>query len=71
MQENLIDYGEANMRPFIEKELCGNCGLCVKVCRYDVFVENEGEIVVLTPEGCIECACCADECPNQAISIRE
>ena len=58
------------MRPYIEKESCTLCGLCVKVCRYDVFVEDE-EIIVLSPEACIECGTCVDECPSEAISLHD
>ena len=59
------------MRPYIDRELCSSCGLCVKVCRYDVFVEDDGEVIPLRPEGCIECGSCADECPSRAIAIHD
>jgi MinD superfamily P-loop ATPase len=56
------------MRPHVEKESCSMCGLCVKVCRSDVFAEDE-EIIVLSPEACTECGACAEECPMEAIDL--
>ncbi len=57
------------MRPYIDKGLCICCGLCVRVCRYDVFVQDNGEIIALRPECCVQCGSCPEECPTQAIFL--
>jgi heterodisulfide reductase subunit A-like polyferredoxin len=57
------------MRTYIDKGLCTCCGLCVKVCGYDVFVDDFGDVIALRPESCVKCGSCLEECPNQAISL--
>lgn len=49
-----------------------NCVLCkytdcVSVCPVDCFYEGEN-MLVIDPEGCIDCGVCVPECPAEAIS---
>jgi len=55
------------VRPYIEEHSCDRCGECVGICPYDVFSRDNGEIIVLTPEDCIECTSCIEQCPGKAI----
>ena len=46
--------------------LCTGCNLCVEVCRTNVLVpdpERGGPPVVLYPDECWFCGCCAADCP--------
>jgi NAD-dependent dihydropyrimidine dehydrogenase PreA subunit len=50
----------------IDEELCTACNMCVEVCRTDVLVPNleEGKPpIVLYPDECWFCGCCAADCP--------
>jgi ferredoxin len=40
---------------------------CVTVCPVDCFYEGEN-MLVIDPEGCIDCGVCVPECPAEAIS---
>ena len=52
--------------PWIDKELCTGCGICIDECPVDtiVLVGDEAEIEM---DGCIRCAICHDVCPLDAI----
>lgn len=56
----------------IDSDLCGGCGTCASVCRFDAITQ------VQTPDGvayqvdeiaCEGCAACFYQCPSQAIRI--
>ena len=53
---------------FVVTEQCIKCKFtdCVDVCPVDCFHEGPN-FVVITPEGCIDCALCVPECPVDAI----
>jgi NAD-dependent dihydropyrimidine dehydrogenase PreA subunit len=57
------------MRPYISEELCNRCGECIETCPYEVFTEEDGLVIVATPEDCIECTACVDVCPRSAIKM--
>jgi len=57
------------VRPYIIETLCKMCGECVALCPYDVFCINGESVVVVSPEDCIECTACADDCPSKAIMM--
>jgi len=61
-----------NQGPIIDPALCIGCNTCVNVCRTDVFVPNlqEGKPpLVLYPDECWFCGCCASDCPRKAIKM--
>ena len=43
---------------------------CVTVCPVDCFYEGEN-MLVIDPEGCIDCGVCVPECPAEAIFPEE
>ncbi len=49
-------------------EPCIGCksGECVEVCPVDCFFDI-GNMLVINPEECIDCAACEDVCPVEAI----
>ncbi len=49
-------------------ENCLDCKFtdCVMVCPVDCFYEH-GNMLVIDPEECIDCAACVAECPVEAI----
>ena len=53
-------------------DLCKGCNHCVEVCQVDVFIPNPEEKkppVILHPDECWYCGCCATDCPNHAITF--
>ncbi len=54
--------------PFLVTDGCINCKYkdCVEVCPVDCFFEG-GNMVVIHPDECIDCAVCEPECPVDAI----
>jgi NAD-dependent dihydropyrimidine dehydrogenase PreA subunit len=56
----------------IDEALCTGCNTCVDVCRVDVMVpnpENGRPPVVLYPDECWFCGCCASDCPEGALRV--
>lgn len=56
------------------EELCTGCNVCVDVCRTDVMVPSPEEgkpPIVLYPDECWFCGCCAADCPvPDAIAVQ-
>ncbi len=53
---------------YVVTEPCIRCRYtdCVAVCPMECFFDA-GEMLVIDPDGCIECAMCVPECPVDAI----
>jgi ferredoxin len=53
---------------YIVAEPCINCKYtdCVAVCPVDCFYEGEN-MLVISPDECIDCGACEPECPVNAI----
>ena len=53
---------------YIVNENCIKCKLmdCVEVCPVDCFYEGEN-MLVISPDECIDCGVCEPECPVEAI----
>jgi len=62
-------------KPYIEKEKCVRCGVCVTLCPADpkavFFKDNDKSIVpVYNYDNCIKCFCCQEICPESAIHLK-
>ncbi len=52
----------------IDLQLCGGCGTCQAVCRFDAVHEDETGFWV-DPIACDGCAACVYQCPEEAITM--
>jgi NAD-dependent dihydropyrimidine dehydrogenase PreA subunit len=53
--------------PVLFTDKCNGCNHCVEVCQVDVYVPNptKGKSpIILHPEECWYCGCCANDCPR-------
>ena len=54
----------------LEREMCDDCGLCLKVCFYDaLYTDRQGHLNT-RPENCDGCGLCVETCPRQALSLK-
>jgi MinD superfamily P-loop ATPase len=53
----------------INKQLCKNCGACVKLCKKKAL--SFMGVVFVLPELCVGCGGCITVCPNKAITKEE
>ena len=56
----------------IDAEKCVGCNNCVETCQIDVFIPSpkKGEPpIILHPEECWYCGCCAVDCPTGAMAF--
>ena len=53
---------------YVVTEACIKCKFmdCVEVCPVDCFYEGEN-MLVISPDECIDCGVCEPECPPEAI----
>ncbi len=53
---------------YVVTDNCVSCKYtdCVSVCPVDCFYEGEN-MLVIDPDGCIDCGVCVVECPAEAI----
>ncbi len=54
----------------LDATLCNGCALCVKVCPHAVFAMLDKRARVVDRDACIECGACANNCEQDAISVR-
>ncbi len=52
--------------PWIKKEDCVGCGICVEECPVDT-VYMEDKTAKIDMSGCIRCGKCHDACPQEAV----
>ena len=52
----------------IDQEICGACGTCQSVCRFDAVYEKSG-VFQVDPIACDGCAACVYQCPSEAIQM--
>jgi len=57
---------------YVVTEDCIKCKYqdCVEVCPVDCFYEGEN-MLVISPEECIDCGVCEPECPAEAIKAED
>ncbi|MEM6687847.1 MAG: ferredoxin family protein [Planctomycetota bacterium] len=58
--------------PHVVAEPCNGCKYtdCVVVCPVECFYED-GNMVYIDPEDCIDCEACVPECPVEAIFFED
>lgn len=54
--------------PYVVTEACIRCKYmdCIEVCPVDCFYEGDN-MLVISPDECIDCGVCEPECPAEAI----
>jgi ferredoxin len=59
------EQGDMNM-PWIDKDMCTGCGMCVEACPVDAIV-LENELAEIHMSDCIRCGTCHDICDQEAV----
>ena len=59
----------------IDPQLCGGCGICAQVCRFDAVLPPAGSgqddcSYRIDPIACDGCAACVYQCPSEAIHMQ-
>lgn len=64
----LLTRAKRRCMTFVITEACIKCKYmdCVSVCPVNCFYEGEN-MLVISPDGCIDCGLCEPECPPEAI----
>ena len=52
--------------PWVDKNECTGCGICVEECPVDV-ISLVNDLAEIDMDGCIRCGICHDVCPQDAI----
>jgi MinD superfamily P-loop ATPase len=53
----------------IDPQLCGSCGICQNICRFDA-IHEDGSLYRVDPIACDGCAACVYQCPEGAIQMQ-
>jgi len=53
--------------PWIDRQKCNNCGLCVDVCTCNAIIMEDGVVTIIETEECGWCTICEAVCPLMAI----
>ena len=59
-------YKEVFIMPWIDRESCTACGICVDGCPVDA-ISMEMETVEINMAECIRCGICHDVCPTESV----
>ncbi len=54
----------------IDQQLCGGCGVCTTICRFEAIVFNDNQYSI-DSINCEGCGYCARVCPENAITMDE
>jgi len=52
--------------PWVDKEICIGCGICIRECPVNAIVMEDGKAVI-DMEKCIRCKKCHEICPQKAV----
>ena len=58
-------------KAFADKNICGACGVCTKVCPRQAIEIIKGCYAKIYEEKCIGCGICAKNCPAGCIEVKE
>ncbi len=56
--------------PFVNEELCNQCGECSRFCQYNALFTSSEKVIVF-PDLCHSCGGCALVCPKEAITEKK
>jgi uncharacterized protein (DUF362 family)/NAD-dependent dihydropyrimidine dehydrogenase PreA subunit len=64
------------LKPYILKDLCVQCGMCVEMCPVNPkavnwFNRDKSKSPVYHYDDCIRCYCCQEMCPESAIKLKK
>lgn len=55
-------------KPQVNRKLCRGCRACAGICPASTI--NMDKVAVIDHRGCVECFCCLEACPYDAITVR-
>ncbi|AKB71724.1 DUF362 domain-containing protein [Methanosarcina mazei] len=58
------------VKPFINTSNCKLCKACVLNCSVNA-IEETGNVLKINQEKCIQCFCCRELCPSDAVEIKK
>jgi len=61
---------QLTVKPFINTSNCAFCKACVMNCSAHA-IEEVGRILKINQQKCIQCYCCRELCPNDAVEIKK
>jgi len=64
-----IPFKQAIVFPYINKEKCKKCMVCVDMCPTKT-IKLRNNFVFIEKKGCINCYCCHELCPYNAITMK-
>jgi Pyruvate/2-oxoacid:ferredoxin oxidoreductase delta subunit len=60
------------VKPFVNKDLCKGCGICMKACPpQSISLPESKAVVSIDHNKCIRCFCCQELCPEGAIHAKD
>lgn len=61
---------QLTVKPFINTSICAFCKACVSNCSAHA-IEEVGKSLKINQEKCIQCYCCRELCPKDAVGIKK
>ena len=61
---------QLTVKPFINTSNCALCKACVMNCSVHA-IEEVGKTLKINQQKCIQCYCCRELCPNDAVEIKK
>ncbi len=60
------------IKPYVNKDLCKGCGICMRSCPpQSISLSESKDFVSIDHNKCIRCFCCQELCPEGAIHARD
>ncbi|MCK5758895.1 MAG: 4Fe-4S binding protein [Clostridiales bacterium] len=53
--------------PWIKKDSCAGCGVCMFYCPEEAISMNSSRVAVIDQETCVSCGKCIEVCPRNAV----